>query len=125
MLEEYLKASTSSGSAAPVSAVLRPAKVCLYESFTVAAAAVVVVVVVLVALEEYLKASTSSGSVARPAKVCQPHMSNTAQWVTVCQQCCVREAAVIDGLMAGVTSFLETLGVREHPWENWIEVREM
>jgi len=79
VLEEYLKASTSSGSAAPVSAVLRPAKVCLYESFTVAAAAVVVVVVVLVALEEYLKASTSSGSVARPAKVCQPHMSNTAQ----------------------------------------------
>jgi len=84
VLEEYLKASTSSGSAAPVSAVLRPAKVCLYETFTVAAAAaaaaaVVVVVVVLVALEEYLKASTSSGSVACPAKVCQPHMSSTAQ----------------------------------------------
>jgi len=83
VLEEYLKASTSSGSAAPVSAVLRPAKVCLYETFPVAAAAaaaaVVVVVVVLVALEEYLKASTSSGSVACPAKVCQPHMSSTAQ----------------------------------------------
>jgi len=81
VLEEYLKASTSSGSAAPVSAVLRPAKVCLYETFTVAAAAaaVVVVVVVLVASEEYLKASTSSGSVACPAKVCQPHMSSTAQ----------------------------------------------
>ena len=71
VLEEYLKASASSGSAAPVSAVLRPAKVCLNETFTVAAAAaaaaVVVVVVVLVALEEYLKASTSSGSVACPA----------------------------------------------------------
>jgi len=77
VLEEYLKASTSSGSAAPVSAVLRPAKVCLYETFTVAAAAAVVVV--LVASEEYLKASTSSGSVACPAKVCQPHMSSTAQ----------------------------------------------